>query len=114
MSDGTGFRPEILGAEREQLRAAEERFLQATGGNLCLVLVGPLAPQPGKNDQSTENAIIRCCMEQFGYPGDPPRIEAINVILDTLGGSLDIAFKTVLALSRFAKQLRVFVPRRAK
>jgi hypothetical protein len=35
-------------------------------------------------------------------------------VLDTYGGSLDSAFKTVLFLSRFAERIRVFVPRRAK
>jgi hypothetical protein len=114
MGDETSFQREIPVAERQRLAEAGRRFLAATGGDACLVLVGPLAPPLGENGESTDSAIIRCCTARFGYPGDPPSIESIHVILDTLGGSLDIAFKTVLALSRFAKRIEVFVPRRAK
>jgi hypothetical protein len=66
----------------------------------------------GKNDQGTDSAVIRCCTERFGYPY--LSVDTIDVILDTLGGSLDAAFKTMLAISRFAECIRVFVPRRAK
>jgi hypothetical protein len=68
----------------------------------------------GKNEQGTDGAVIHCCRARFGYPAEHSPVLAINVILDTIGGAVDAAFKTVLALSRFAERVRVFVPRRAK
>ena len=113
LSDGIKLAPEIVGAERQEVAAAGKRFLNASGGDACLVLVGPLVSETGKGDVSTESAIIRCCTARFDYPAT--RFPGtIDLILDTLGGSLDSAFKTVLFLSRFADRLRVFVPRRAK
>lgn len=111
LSDGVG-QPEVIGAERQEVAAVGARFLKATGGNACLAVVGPLVSTE-KDGQSTESAIIRCCRARFGYPS-APFPGTIDLILDTIGGSLDSAFKTVLFLSRFAERLRVFVPRRAK
>jgi Serine dehydrogenase proteinase len=113
LSDGVGPHAEIVGPQRDNVAAAGERFLAASGGDACLVLAGPLMSEAGRDDQSTEGAVARCCVARFGYPGDPFE-GTIDLILDTFGGSLDSAFKTMLFLSRFAKRLRVFVPRRAK
>lgn len=113
LSDGTGRQPDIIGVERQEISTIGKRFLKASGGDACLVVVGPLVSQWEVGGQSTESAIIRCCLGRFGYPGTPfPG--TIDLVLDTLGGSLDTAFKTVLFLSRFTERLRVFVPRRAK
>jgi Serine dehydrogenase proteinase len=113
LSDGVGPHAEIVGTQRDNVAAAGERFLRATGGDACLLLAGPLVSEAGRDDQSTEGAVARCCVARFGYPGDPLD-GTIDLILDTFGGSLDAAFKTMLFVSRFAKRLRVFVPRRAK
>lgn len=113
LSDGEAVRGEIVGARRENIAAAGARFLAASGGDACLLLAGPLVPQAGNDDQSIEGAIARCCTARFGFP-DEPFEGTIDLILDTFGGSLDSAFKTVLFLSRFTKRLRVFVPRHAK
>ncbi|MGZ6375702.1 MAG: SDH family Clp fold serine proteinase [Ktedonobacterales bacterium] len=113
LSDGTGTRHKIAEAERQEIVAAGGRFLKATGGDACLVLVGPLVSPVGKDGQRTESAVIRSCLARFGYP-ETKHSGTIDVILDTLGGSLDSAFKTVLFLSRFTERLRVFIPRRAK
>ena len=113
LSDGATLQGKIVGARRENVSAAGARFLAASGGDACLVLVGPMVSQAGDDDQNTETAVARCCIAKFGYPGEAFE-GTIDLILDTLGGSLDSAFKTVHFLSRFTKRLRVFVPRRAK
>ncbi len=103
---------EIGADQRAKIQAAGRRFAKVTGGSPCLVLVGRLtgAGDPGG---STERAVQRCCEERFGFPKSSPE-ETINVILDSTGGPLDSAFKTVLYLSRYAKNINVHVPRKAK
>src|SRR5215472_487659 len=113
LSDAATLQGKIVRAQRENVSAAGARFLAASGGDACLVLVGPLVSEAGNDDQNTETAVARCCTARFGYPGEAFD-GTIDLILDTLGGSLDSAFKTVLFLSRFTKRLRVFVPRHAK
>jgi hypothetical protein len=113
LSDGVSFQGKIAGSRRENVIAAGARFLAASGGDACLVVAGPLVSQAGNDDQSAETAVARCCTARFGYPGEASE-GTIDLVLDTFGGSLDTAFKTVLFLSRFTKRLRVFVPRRAK
>jgi hypothetical protein len=113
LSDGMTLQGKIAGSRRENVIAAGARFLAASGGDACLVLAGPLISQAGNDELSTETAVARCCTARFGYPGGEFE-GTIDLVLDTFGGSLDTAFKTVLFLSRFTRRLRVFVPRRAK
>jgi hypothetical protein len=113
LSDGQGTPYRIGEEDRKPLVEAGRSFLDASGGDACLLLAGPLVSPLGNEDKSTENAVARCCTGRFGYPVQPT-VQTIDVILDTYGGSLDSAFKTVLFLSRFAERIRVFVPRRAK
>ena len=113
LSNGVGPRAKIVGTQRDKVVSAGQSFLKASGGDACLVLAGPLVSEAGRDDDSTEGAVARCCLGRFRYPGDAPR-GTIDLILDTFGGSLDSAFKTVLFVSRYAERLRVFVPRRAK
>ena len=113
LSDGRDTPYRIAEEHRESLVAAGRSFLDASGGDACLLLAGPLVSPLGNEDNSTENAVVRCCRDRFGYPTQPT-VRTIDVVLDTYGGSLDSAFKTVLFLSRFAERIRVFVPRRAK
>jgi hypothetical protein len=113
LSNGAGPQAKIVGTQREKVIAAGRSFLKASGGDACLVLAGPLVSEAGRDNDSTEGAVARCCLGRFRYPGDSPQ-GTIDLILDTYGGSLDSAFKTVLFVSRFAERLRVFVPRRAK
>jgi Serine dehydrogenase proteinase len=113
LSDGAGPQAKIVGAQRDNVVAAGKRFLTASGGDACLLLAGPLVSEAGRDDQSTEGAVARCCVSRFGYPG-ASFVGTIDLILDTFGGSLDSAFKTMLFVSHFAERLRVFVPRRAK
>jgi Serine dehydrogenase proteinase len=113
LSDGQGTPHRISEDGRKPLVAAGSNFLDASGGDSCLLLAGPLVSTLGNEDGSTENAIARCCRDRFGYPGRSAA-STIDVVLDTYGGSLDSAYKIVLLLSRFAERIRLFVPRRAK
>jgi Serine dehydrogenase proteinase len=113
LSDGQGTPHRIAEEDRQPLVEAGRSFLSASGGDACLLLAGPLVSPLGNEDSSTENAVARCCTGRFGYPAQPT-VQTIDVVLDTYGGSLDSAFKTVLFLSRFAERIRIFVPRRAK
>jgi hypothetical protein len=60
--------------------------------------------------------VQRACKKRFGYPKSnrEEKIDVINVILDSTGGPLDSAYRTALYLARYARNLRVYVPRRAK
>lgn len=113
LSDGQGTPYRIAEEDRKPLVEAGRSFLNASGGDACLLLAGPLVSPLGNEDSSTENAVARCCTGRFGYPAQPT-VQTIDVVLDTYGGSLDSAFKTVLFLSRFGERIRIFVPRRAK
>ena len=87
----------------------------------CLVVAGYLGGDYGPGQQlSTEEAVALACEQHFGAgsPGSgypfAPRLERIHVVLDSGGGSLDSAYKAVLYLRRFARDIQVHVPSRAK
>ena len=62
-----------------------------------------------------EDMVLRSCMRVFNYPNPEQYANrTINLLLDSPGGSLDGAFRTVLYLHRYAKYLDVYVPDRAK
>jgi hypothetical protein len=63
-------------------------------------------------EMGTEGRVKELLRGAFGYPKS--RTDPINVLLNSPGGSLDSAYSTVLYLSAYAKELRVFVPGRAK
>lgn len=112
LSGGASRYHEVDGDQREKIQAAGRRFGELTGGKACLVLVGRIIGR-GDPEQPTEQRVQRCCAERFGFPKSPPQ-ETINVILDSTGGPLDSAFRTVLFLSRYAENLNIYVPRKAK
>lgn len=111
-SNGASFYREVDPAQRKQIQAAGRRFVEATGGDPCLVLTGRIVGI-GDPGEPTERRVQRCCEERYGFPGSP-LLDAINVILDSTGGPLDSAFKTVLYLSKYTEDIRVYVPRKAK
>ena len=112
LSDGASYYREIDADQREQIQSAGRRFVELTGGSPCLVLIGRLVGV-GDLGEPTERRVLRCCEQRFGFPKPSPE-ETINIILDSTGGPLDSAFKTVLYLSRYTKNLNVYVPRKAK
>jgi Serine dehydrogenase proteinase len=112
VDSGSFYYREIDSTQRRAIHDAGRKFAEVTGGNPCLLLTGRLIGQ-GDPGNSTERRVQRTCQERFGFPKSPPE-ETINVILDSTGGPLDSAYRTVLFLSRYAEQLNVYVPRRAK
>jgi hypothetical protein len=112
MADGAAFYREIDAAQRKQVQTAGREFVDMTGGSPCLVLVGRLIGGADLGDP-TERRVLHCLEERFGFPKSSPS-ETINVMLDSTGGPLDSAFRTVLYLSRYARNINVYVPRRAK
>src|SRR5262245_33886633 len=101
MTDGAAFYREIDGGQRKRIRDAGLAFVEATSGNPCLVLTGRILGG-GDPGEPTEHRVQRRCEERFGFPKSPPE-NTINVILDSIGGPLDSAFRTVLYLSRYAE-----------
>jgi hypothetical protein len=110
--NGASFYREVDAARRKRIQAAGKRFVEATGGAPCLVLTGRIVGT-GDLGEPTEWRVQQRCEELFGFP-EPPLPEAINVILDSTGGPLDSAFKTVLYLSKYTESINVYVPRKAK
>jgi hypothetical protein len=110
--NGSFYYRELDSTQRKAMHAAGRRFADQVGGAPCLLLIGRLtgAGDPGT---PTERRVQHACQERFGYPKTPPK-ETINVILDSTGGPLDSAFRTVLFLSRYAEKLNIYVPRKAK
>jgi hypothetical protein len=103
---------EVDDRQREEIRAAGRHFAERTHGAPCLALVGQIMGL-GDPRNATERRVQERCTERFGFPDEEPE-RTINVILDSTGGPLDSAFRTVLYLSRYAKTINVYVPRRAK
>ena len=111
-SNGASFYREVDAARRKRIQAAGRRFVEATAGGPCLVLTGRIIGSGDAGD-ATEWRVQQCCEERFGFP-EPPLLEAINVILDSTGGPLDSAFKTILYLSKYTESINIYVPRKAK
>lgn len=109
---GSLYYREIDSTQRRKIHAAGRRFAELAGGGPCLLLIGQLIGV-GDPGTSTEGRVQQSCQERFGFPKPVPD-ETINVILDSTGGPLDSAFRTALYLSRYADQLNIYVPRRAK
>lgn len=87
----------------------------------CLIVTGYLGKGQGL-EKDTEEAVFEACARHLGarlpqaLDGDSlePRLERIHLILDSAGGSLDAAYKVILGLRNYAKDVWVYVPRRAK
>jgi hypothetical protein len=110
---GSGFYREISSTQREQIQAAGKQFVKEANSENCLVIIGRIIGR-GDPGESTERRIQRCCENRFRFPKSSPPSEPINVILDSTGGPLDSAFKTILFLSRYTQNIHVYVPRKAK
>jgi hypothetical protein len=76
------------------------------------LLSGPLTSDAGS---STEQRVKEALTTALGYPLPDAAPElTFNLVIDSRGGSLDTAYRTVLWIRAYAKQLNVYVPRRAK
>ena len=103
---------EIDPAQKREIQDLGQRFVELTGGAPCLLLIGQLIGT-GNPEHATERRVQRAC-KRFGFPKPEEKFDVINVILDSPGGPLDSAYRTVLYLSRYASSLHVYVPRMAK
>jgi len=110
--NGSFFYRDLDPGQRKAIHAAGRKFASLAGGAPCLLLIGRLTGL-GDPGMPSERRVQLACEERFGYPKSPPEA-TINVILDSTGGPLDSAFRTVLFLSRYAERLNVYVPRKAK
>ena len=109
---GSTYFREIDAGQRMAIRARGREFAGLTGGDPCLLLIGRILGD-GAPGGSTEQRVQKSCQRRFGFPTPEPE-RTINVILDSTGGPLDSAFRTVLFLSRYAGKINIYVPRRAK
>jgi hypothetical protein len=109
---GSSYYREIDGVQRRKIQAEGKRFAALTDGSPCLVLIGRLLGV-GDPGMPTERRVQAACQERFGFPKPEPE-QTINVILDSTGGPLDSAFRTALYLARYAANLNIYVPRKAK
>jgi hypothetical protein len=109
---GSFYYREIDPAQKRAIQEAGQRFVELTGGAPCLLLIGQLIGT-GNPENATERRVQRACT-RFGFPKPEEKFDVINVILDSTGGPLDSAYRTVLYLSRYANNLHVYVPRMAK
>lgn len=116
VSNGKPVLPGIPPEHWESLEETAQAFLRESRGDVCVLLAGQLQSDFSNQENSTENAVAERCRAALGDPGEEgyDNGQTIDLILDTLGGSLDSAYRTFLYLSQFAANLRVFVPRRAK
>ena len=109
---GSFYFREVDPAKLRMIHAEGREFAKLTGDDPCLLLIGRILGE-GAPGGSTEQRVQRACQQRFGFPKPQPE-RTINVIIDSTGGPLDSAFRTVLYLSRYAGKLNVYIPRKAK
>lgn len=103
----------ITPAERAAVIRLGNEFVEKVGGDgVWLLISGQFTS--GNGEKSTESKVKEMLRRAFGYPKPEGADLALNVLLNSPGGSLDSAYTTVLYLSEYAKELKVYVPDRAK
>jgi hypothetical protein len=107
----------LTSAQRASLKGEGGRFCDAIATDQVLVLTGsflgddPLRPSV----PTTDRRVLELCYDRYGFPDEDAQPDRrIAVLLDSKGGALDSAFRTMLYLSRFASSVDVYVPRCAK
>ncbi|MGW8378171.1 hypothetical protein [Streptomyces sp. ODS28] len=101
---------EMTAAEREVVEALGAEFSEQVGG-VWLLASGRFT---ANNGNGMESLIKRKLHDVFGYPPPERPERPLHLLLDSPGGSLDSAYTTVLYLSAYTADLRVYVPDRAK
>ncbi len=103
---------EMTEKEREAVIKAGAAFAAALGSQgPCLVITGQFTPFV-RPDLLAENQVMQNCLDAFEYADK--KVERINMLLDSPGGSLDSAYKIVRYLTCYTDELNVYVPRQAK
>lgn len=100
-------------AERAAVMSLGNKFVENAGGEGAWLLISGQFTS-GNGEKSTESKVKELLRRAFGYPKPEGPDLPLNVLLNSPGGSLDSAYTTVLYLSEYAKELRVYVPDRAK
>lgn len=122
-------------AERKVVLTAGESFVKEVKDKAqgdWMLINGPFSS--GEGDRSTDLQVKNSLLSAYGHPRDPssdphkpeakeqsgsgdgrhPYPERINILLNSLGGSLDSAYQTMLSLYSYSKNIHVYVPDRAK
>lgn len=99
-------------SERQAVITLGNEFAQRVGDGVWLLISGRFTS--GNGEKSTESRVKEMLRYAFGYPEPGGSDLTLNVLLNSPGGSLDSAYTTVLYLSEYAKDLKVYVPDRAK
>lgn len=109
-----------FGRELDEMTRNDIEGIEKLGRDFAKKVDGPCIFISGKlvsdnQERGTEGKIRDMLHDAFGYPkADPDSALRINLLLDSRGGSLDAAYLTALYLNAYTKNLRVYVPRRAK
>ncbi|WP_181387326.1 hypothetical protein [Streptomyces sp. Act143] len=100
-------------SEVEEVKKAGLELAQYVGG-AWLLIRGEFISDNRK--KGTEGNLRDMLCEAFGYPapGEDTSDIALNVLLDSPGGSLDSAYSSALYLAEYSKNVSVYVPGRAK
>jgi hypothetical protein len=104
---------ELTTAERAAVIESGQELARHSDDGIWLLISGRFTSTNGQ--QGTETKVQELLRHAFGYPDvdNGPQL-TLNVLLNSPGGSLDSAYLTTLYLSAYAKELRVYVPDRAK
>lgn len=113
------FDGRVYGAIPEQaaltrVKAGLQSFIDTVGSTDCLVLAGPFGDEFTGQTTSTEEFVRRACAAHFERFPWKASSHPLHVLLDSQGGSLDSAYRSLLYLRKSASELHVYVPRRAK
>ena len=113
LSNGAGPQAKIVGTQRDNVIAAGEASWQQAAATPAWCLPVRWCQRRAGTTSARRVRSLAAAWPDSAIPAIRSQ-GTIDLILDTFGGSLDSAFKTMLFVSRFAERLRVFVPRRAK
>ena len=113
---------ELTEEQREKVLASGAQFAASSPAKGVWLLISGKFAENKDDAKLAENQVRDSCIRVFGYPSQEGETDekaikptkTINVLLDSRGGMLDSAFKIVMFLSRYASELNVYVPRRAK
>lgn len=111
-----GPRPEAEKMTRDECQGVLDagRELAEHAGGSWLLISGKFTSD--NNKKGTEGHLRQMLLGALGYPplkeGAPG--STLNVVLDSPGGDLDSAYTSALYLAAYSKDVRVFVPDRAK
>lgn len=111
--DSLFSRTKLTPSELAKVIELGNAFAEHAGGDGVWLLISGRFTS-GNGEKSTEHQVKELLRRAFKYPKPDGPDLTLNVLLNSPGGSLDSAYTTVLYLSEYSKELKVFVPDRAK